>query len=336
MVTNIVLLRLALTVVFLALQALAPLRAQCVGENLLATLPAEERARLEAMVDQVPFPRGNFWRATRGGQVVHLMGTYHFDDPRHAATLTTLSPFIAQAGTVLVEAGPDEERALQSHLAKDPSLMMITEGPTLLEQMDPGEWEALKQARAERGIPGFIAAKMQPWYANLMLAIPTCAVPQAQDMRGLDGMIIKAATDAGIPVQALEPYDTLFSLFDQMQQGDQIAMMKTTLALDPIADDMAATLTEAYFAEDSRLIWDFMRERSYTLPGMTRAKVDDEFAKMEAILMVARNRAWIPVIEDAAAKGPVFAAFGALHLSGEDGVLNLLQSQGFTLERLPL
>ena len=50
----------------------------------------------------------------------------------------------------------------------------------------------------------------------------------------------------------------------------------------------------------------------------------------------ARNRAWIPVLTGAASKGPVFAAFGALHLSGQDGVLNLLQREGFTLEELKL
>ena len=52
--------------------------------------------------------------------------------------------------------------------------------------------------------------------------------------------------------------------------------------------------------------------------------------------MTERNRAWIPVIEAAAPKGPVVAAFGALHLSGTDGVLALARARGFTLERLDL
>ncbi|MBL9053177.1 MAG: TraB/GumN family protein, partial [Tabrizicola sp.] len=50
----------------------------------------------------------------------------------------------------------------------------------------------------------------------------------------------------------------------------------------------------------------------------------------------ARNRAWIPVLTKAAAEGPVFAAFGALHLSGKEGVLNLLEQEGFTIEPLDL
>jgi uncharacterized protein YbaP (TraB family) len=79
-----------------------------------------------------------------------------------------------------------------------------------------------------------------------------------------------------------------------------------------------------------------MRDESRSLPGYTPERIDAEFARMEELLMAARNRAWIPVLTDAAAAGPVFAAFGALHLSGEDGVLNLLQAEGFTLEELPL
>jgi uncharacterized protein len=83
-------------------------------------------------------------------------------------------------------------------------------------------------------------------------------------------------------------------------------------------------------------VWEFLRDESYALPGYTRDQIDAEFAAMEEVLMSARNRAWIPVLTDAAAEGPVFAAFGALHLAGQDGVLNLLQREGFTLEELPL
>ena len=90
------------------------------------------------------------------------------------------------------------------------------------------------------------------------------------------------------------------------------------------------------FAGESRAAWELMRFISYDMPGYTRDQVDSEFARMEEIVAASRNRAWIPVLTEAAAKGPVFAAFGALHLSGQDGVLNLLQKEGFTLEELKL
>ncbi|MGB3313328.1 MAG: TraB/GumN family protein, partial [Albidovulum sp.] len=70
-------------------------------------------------------------------------------------------------------------------------------------------------------------------------------------------------------------------------------------------------------------------------PGVTRDEVDTQLAEMEEALMNRRNRSWIPVIEAAAKDGPVFAAFGALHLSGEEGVLALLEREGFAIEQAP-
>jgi uncharacterized protein len=113
-------------------------------------------------------------------------------------------------------------------------------------------------------------------------------------------------------------------------------MIDATLAVDDRAEDYSATLADSYFAGESRMIWEYMRDESYALPGYTRDQIDAEFARMEEALMITRNRAWIPVLTEAATRGPVFAAFGALHLSGEEGVLNLLQEEGFTLEQLPL
>ena len=47
--------------------------------------------------------------------------------------------------------------------------------------------------------------------------------------------------------------------------------------------------------------------------------------------MTRRNRAWLPVIEAQAAKGQLVVAFGALHLPGETGVLNLLAQNGWKI-----
>ena len=314
----------------------APLHADCVGQDLMASMPAETRAVLTAQTDAVPYPRGNLWRATRGAQVVTMVGTYHLDDPRHAQTLATVAPMIAAAKTVLVEAGPDEEKALIDHMSRNPDLMMITKGPSLIDQMPADDWQDLSQALANRGVPSMIAAKLKPWYVNVLLAIPVCTMEAAETARGLDGMVMDEAARAGVPLRALEPYDTVFGLFDLMTTDEQLGMIKATLAFEDQAEDFATTLSEAYFNQESRLIWEFMRQKSYDLPGYTPAQIDHEFARMEEALMSSRNRKWIPVIEAAAAKGPVFAAFGALHLPGQEGVLALLEKAGFTLERLPL
>lgn len=326
--------RAALVAAAMATASAQPAVAECVGTNLIDALPESERAALVAASDAVPFPRGNLWQATRTGQVVFLVGTYHLDDPRHAGLMAQIAPLLAEAATVLVEAGPEEEAALKRHLARDPSVMVITTGPTLPEMLPEAEWQALVDAMRAREVPPFMAAKFQPWYVSMLLSMPTCGLQDATDGRGLDGMVIDAALAKGLPVRALEPYDTLFSVFGDLSQQEQLAMIRSTLALEPQAADNSVTLADSYFAGEGRLVWEFSRLMARQVPGYSPAQIEADFARMEDAMMTRRNRAWIPVIEDAARSGPVLAAFGALHLSGETGVLELLRQTGFAITRL--
>lgn len=311
-------------------------KAGCAGQDILPTLDATQRAAIASAVDSLAYGRGNSWRATKGDAVIHILGTYHLDDPRHDAVMERLAPAIDAARTVLVEAGPEEQAALQAEMARHPDRLFTTEGPTLPERLDEADWKALAAAMQERGMPAFLAAKMQPWYVAMLLGIPACAMADmAGDPNGLDTRIIARAALHDIPVRALEPYDTVFTLFDDMAPAEQIDMIRTTLAMNARAEDFAATLSAAYFAEDVRATWELGRIAALELPGETQETVDADLALMEELLMFRRNRSWIPVIEAAAAEGPVFVAFGALHLSGQDGVLALLEREGFTIERQP-
>ncbi|MCX7289478.1 MAG: TraB/GumN family protein, partial [Rhodobacterales bacterium] len=154
--------RLMPLVVLLLSVLTAPLLAECQGKNLFTGMAPDRLAALTAATEAVPFPRGNHWRATRGDEVITLIGTYHFDDPRHAPTLAAITPEITAATTVLVEAGPDEEKALMDLIGRDPGKMMIMDGPSLLERLPPDVWSQLSDALAARGVPGFMAAKLQP------------------------------------------------------------------------------------------------------------------------------------------------------------------------------
>lgn len=327
----------ALAAAFFTALTTAPLAADCTGSNLIAALPAEEAAALRAETGRQPFATGLFWRATRGAEVIHLIGTFHLDDPRHVATMERLSPVLDGATALLVEAGPEEEAALKTRLARDPSLMINSEGPTLREALPEAEWQALAAAMEARGVPAFMASKLRPWYLTMLLGVPACNLAALADgSNGLDRQLVEEAEARAIPVQALEPYDTIFGIFGDLPQKEQLEMITSALAMEPRSADMAVTLADSYFAEEGRLIWEFLRVETLKMPGYTPERVDEEFALTEEVLMNKRNRAWIPVIEAAAAKGPVLVAFGALHLSGKEGVLALLEAQGFRVERLPL
>ncbi|MCW3782737.1 TraB/GumN family protein [Defluviimonas salinarum] len=310
--------------------------AACNGEDLAPTMAPDDRAAIDAAISAVPYARGNAWLAQRGDARLFLVGTYHLGDPRHDAVLERIAHALDEATVVLVEAGPDEMEKLKSEMTRRPDLLFTTSGPTLPERLDETDWQMLVDAMRERGVPAVLASKMRPWYVSMMLGIPPCAMAEiGAGSSGLDARIIARAEARGIPLRALEPYDTIFGLFDAVPPEKQLDMIRATLAMSEQAEDYAATLTEAYFAEDVRLSWELGRLAAYDLPGMTRDEVDGDLVLMEESLVNRRNHAWLPVLEAAAEEGPAFAAFGAMHLSGEEGVLALLEREGFTIERQP-
>ena len=128
-------------------------------------------------------------------EVITIIGTYHFDDPRHAPNLAALTPAITAATTVLVEAGPEEEKALIALIARDPSKMMITDGPTLAQQLPPEVWDPLKEAhvRPRASRPSWPPSS-SPGMSLTLLSIPPCAMAEmSRSPKGLDGVVIDTA-----------------------------------------------------------------------------------------------------------------------------------------------
>ena len=308
--------------------------AECVGQNLINALPSDQRAALTIAADAVPYPKGNLWRASKAGQTITLIGTYHLGDPRHDAMFALVASDLARATALLVEAGPDEEAALKSYVASHPERLINQTGPTLPEALPKADWLRLTDALRARGIPSVFAAKLQPWYVSTLLAIPACQFDSAAARNGLDQRLMDAATARALPVMALEPYDTLFTIFDSFTAQDQLTMLVQTLDAAAADEDMAITLSDSYFAGENRLFWEFSKFQVRALSGVTKAEADREFALVEEAMLNRRNRAWLPVITGAAAEGPLVVAFGALHLSGDQGVLNLLAQDGWTVASL--
>lgn len=334
--------RVFLTGIFMLWAAAAP-ASECAGTNLFDTMPPDQRAEIDMAVAGVPYHQGLLWRASKDDQVMTLVGTYHFGDLRHDAMMARLEPLIADAAAVFVEAGPSEERKLTEALAADPTLMVDPTGPTLPERLDDREWALLSDAMTERGTPAVVTSRLRPWYVAMMLGVSPCMMRQvAQDgALGLDRRLMARAKALDVPIRALEPWDTVFTLFDHLTPQQEIEMIRAALPAAAYADDYAVTLTDSYFAGDVWAIWEFGRFDAYRNSGLSRDQVDTQMRLAKEHLMDRRNRAWIRPLtkgaRKAAAQGKgIVAGFGALHLPGEQGVLRLLEQDGWVIERLDL
>lgn len=309
--------------------------AGCAPGDLRPSLREDQRAELDTRVAAAPFATGNHWRATRGNQTIHVIATLHLPDSRMGAIVDRLRPIIASADLLMTEMTPDGHKALQREIATNRELAFLSTGPTLIDLMAPQDWDRVSAAAGARGIPSFMAAKFQPWYLALVLGIPPCAMAGiAAGEQGLDFLLMDVATEAQVPIAALEPYDAAIKLMAAAPIDEQIETLSVTIFDTAQAELATATLVAQYFEqkhvaaiETSRIA---AREQTTIAPDAFDVLFDDFLD----LLLTRRNLDWMQVINDSDATALVIAA-GAGHLGGKYGLLNLLAQDGYALQQLP-
>jgi uncharacterized protein YbaP (TraB family) len=229
----------------------------------------------------------------------------------------------------------DGKDRFERTMIEQPDRVFLTSGPTLPDLLAEDEWQGLAEAARHRGIPPFFAAKFQPWYLALVLAIPPCIIEQQiAGTVGLDQRLMDIADALGVPQRPLEPFDTLFTLFGADPIEDQLDVLRLGALPEDVARDAMVTLFAAYFEEKPAEIIEFSRTLAYRHIDMPQSAVDDMLDDMNASLLNRRNHDWIDIITTVP-DGVTVVAFGAGHLVGEDGILNLLGKAGYVLERQP-
>lgn len=306
--------------------------AGCAGTDLRAGLTATERAALARVADETPFSEGNRWRATRGARVIDLVGTIHIPDPRLDPVMARLTPDIEAAERLFLEAVKEDRAALQRDIASDTSLLLLQE-TSLPELLDEDDWQALAAAARSRGIPAVMAAKMQPWYLSLVLALPGCAMDLMADGGGLDARIETVAEEADVPRSSIEGYETVFRVFNEKPLEAQLDLLRLGVFPEATGADLLVTTVNSYFDEAHSDNWQLSRQMSFAHLDLPEAETEALLDEMETKLLTDRNLAWIEVIE-AAPEDRLMVAVGAAHLMGDSGLLNQLAQRGYRLERL--
>jgi uncharacterized protein YbaP (TraB family) len=322
-----------LALAFLTLPSLG--NAQCNADRIEPLMTAADLAQLHDVAAATPYGQGLYWAAQKDGVELAIMGTMHLADPRHDDLIRRAAPQLARADLLLVEATLEDQTAMQVFMAQNADLMTITSGPTLPDQLDPETWALIRDAATSRGVSGFIAAKMQPWFLSMTLAIPPCAMASMMAGElGLDGLLMQEAAAINVPVMALEPWQDMLALLSSGTFEEQIDALRFSVIDPDIQDALITTLISSYFDGDTAYGWHINGYLIDHMQTMDPALFDAQMAELEEQLLYNRNRNWIPMIEDAAAShDQIFIAFGAAHLIGDQGVLSLLADNGWTISR---
>lgn len=319
---------------FVALTAGGAFAQSCTGIDQRDTLTLKEQNALSQHLEKVPYPSGNLWQARRGDRTLTLIGTLHVGGNLLAPIAQRATPHVKTADLLMVEATPEDEKAVQQHLAANPAMAFLVEGPTLIDLLPESLWEKVSTAASERGIPSAIAAKSQPWFLALSLAIPPCAMQDiAKGQFGLDKQLMAVARDKTVPVVALEdPLETIALL-----SSDPLDIQLEHLALGifdtQLAEDGLATLTALYLEGEHAASIEISRLLARRSAPLDPAEFDALFDETMETLLDQRNLRWIERIESRSETN-IAIAFGAGHLSGTAGILALLKNRGYSLTRL--
>jgi uncharacterized protein YbaP (TraB family) len=210
-----------------------------------------------------------------------------------------------------------------------PDLMMFTDGTTLASLLTPADRETVDEALKARGIPPASVARMKPWIIASMIALPACEL--ARKAAGAPVLDVKLGEDAQAAGKTLEGLETAADQLDAMASLPMefhIKGLVETLKLGDRMDDVIETMIVLYERGETGLFWPLVRA---VLPS---GEDDDAgYAAFEATMVSARNENMVERAEAILRRGNAFIAVGALHLPGPQGLVALLERDGYRVTR---
>jgi uncharacterized protein YbaP (TraB family) len=332
---NILFLISFLVVTFVATsraQAQAPV---CTGKNLMEVIHSEDPKmfeRIEKEAAAVKNGEGVLWKIEKeGAEPSYLFGTMHLTDPRVVTLTTAAQKAFDASDTVVIETTDVLDQAkMMASIMQQPDLMMFTDDTTLLSLFSPEDAQTVSKALDARGIPPGSVKKMKPWMLSAMLSLPACET--ARKEQGAPILDIKLANDAQAQGKSVEGLETAV---DQLKAMASLSMdfhvkgLLATLELGNRMDDVIETMLVLYQKEQTGMFWPFMNALT---PPDELAEVG--YTDFEEAMVTSRNKTMATNASPLIDEGAAFIAVGALHLPGDEGLIELLRARNYAVSRI--
>lgn len=272
------------------------------------------------------------WKVSDDDNAVYLLGSFHLLKPNDYPLSRDIDTALADADVVMFEIPPEElgSPALGMRMAQ---AAMRSDG-TLLDSDLPEETRAALARWMEGNATHLQALQLtpqamqmfEPWFAGLMVAVVEMGKAGLDPALGLDMHLARRATQAGKSMGGLETGTEQIAFLDGMALEEQVQFLQEALAGAELGSEEIEKLHAAWRNGDVDTLWASMAvEMRERFPGLYRR------------INVARNDAWVERL-DARLRSPgtedTLVVVGALHLLGEDGVVEKLRARGYEVERI--
>ncbi|MBJ6132773.1 TraB/GumN family protein [Ochrobactrum sp. Q0168] len=304
------------------------------GTNLIDGVEKSDPAlwkKLRAEAQATPNHQGRIWKIEKDGIAPsYLFGTIHLSDPRVMDLPKPVEEAYRSTGTVVIETTDvlDQKNFLRLKLER-PELLLFTDGSTLKSHLPADRRDDIEKKLAERGIILDAVAKMKPWVLTTLLSLPKCERERkSEGEKSLDEFLAVSAQSEGRQIAGLETAAEQFEATEKLPLDFHIRNLIATVDYGDRTEDAMETTTALYLKGELGMIMPALRQ---IVPDALSDQDYDLFLKY---LITDRNHTMadraVPLLE----KGNVFIAVGALHLPGQEGVVELLRAKGYRLTAL--
>lgn len=250
-----------------------------------------------------------------GGKPSYLFGTIHLlPEDRFMFTDKMAEAFDATE-TLVLEMTLDIPMGQQLAMAKE---MMMPDGKSWADFMTPDEFALIRSAYVDS--LGVKANKFDKQYIKIkpMYLSGLVLTQLLGNVKAYEQELSAKAKKAKKPIIGLETLEQQISFMASVTLEDQISQVK----------EAGASLLREY----NRMLEAYLSQDLTALEALARESGDLE--GMEQELLIKRNQAWIPLMLDQMKQSPTFFAVGALHLVGENGVIEKLRAAGVNVEAI--
>jgi uncharacterized protein YbaP (TraB family) len=251
------------------------------------------------------------------GKPSYLFGTIHSDDPRVVILPKPVQDAFDGAGVLVMEVIPD-----QAAIGRSVKAMLFHDGRCLKDVIGASLYAKTVAALKTRGLSEAAVQDFKPWAIITLLSLPQSKTGQFLDLR-----LYQDALAQGKPVPGLETMDEQLSIFEDLSERDQIALLRETLAVQREMPDVFERLIAAYLSRDLN---ELLRLSERYLQGGDSALAE----RFRAAALDRRNRRMAQRLIPLVRRGGYFVALGALHLPGKGGVLKRVMDSGFQVRAL--
>ncbi|WP_234495312.1 TraB/GumN family protein [Vibrio maritimus] len=254
------------------------------------------------------------WKAEVPNQTLYLMGTVHLGSPETSTMSKPVLNALNQADALIVEAKLDEPITFPNSNSQ----------PTTRSTLSPDEINQLESIASVTKLSAKQLLSLPPWQVALTLQQWQFASLGFEAEYGVEAQLMAWAEVNNLSTLGLESLQFQIDLIAK-QPDNGLDMLKQTINEWANSQASIRCLIDSWQAGDDN-----------NLDAILQAEAFNEH--FYHAFIYERNRNWASTLaEDARYKeGIFFVAVGALHLVGDDSVIELLSKRGYTIERLTL